>query len=155
VSHPTKLGWAAHPAHPVAPPWPPGTGNPSYATDRAFTVLYILTTFVFLVVSLAYRFEYSTRHCIRNYPTAATYVWCQYGAVETSTSVEYRFSGGAAEVVGVVVRGARGAASSDVTLVHLVTWAVDVLGAVDATAVPRCILTRARRTDSTASLTYG
>jgi len=76
-------------------------------------------------------------------PVAATHVGRQYGVVGTSAAVEDRFVGGAAEVRGVVVGGARGAAASDVVHVDLVRRAVNVLVAVDRTAVPRRVSTRA------------
>jgi len=70
----------------------------------------------------------------------ATYVGRQYGVGGTSASVEGWFDGCAAELGGVVIAGARGTAAPDVVQVDLVSRTVDVLGAVDAAAVPRRIL---------------
>jgi len=72
-----------------------------------------------------------------------TYVGRKDGVVGTATSVEDRLIGGTAEVDCVVVGGTGGATSPDVVLIDLVGWAVDVLGAVDRTAVPRRLFTRA------------
>jgi len=74
---------------------------------------------------------------------ATTYVGRQNGVVRTSASVEYGLVGSAAEVSRIVIGSTRGAASSDVMQVDLVTWTVDVFGAVDVAAVPRRVLTRA------------
>ena len=76
---------------------------------------------------------------------AATHVGRQYGVVRAAAAVEHRLVGGSAEVGRVVVRGAGGAAASDVVQIDLVGRAVDVLGAVDRAAVPRRVATRAEQ----------
>ena len=74
-----------------------------------------------------------------------TYVGREDGVVGARTAAEHRLIGGAAEVRRVIVRGTRGATAPDVVHVDLVGRAVDVLGTVNRTAVPRSVPTRARQ----------